>query len=449
MWTIARWAVGIAAAGALAVAAATPAAAAGPGLLGQWRFDEPGGQVVADDGPQRLDGTLGATGTPDAADPARIAGAAGGGLRFDGASFVRLPDSAALAVPTLTAEAVVRAGTSPGAYRYVVSRGGRSCVAGSYGLYSGAAGGVALYVFDGTRYVVSASARPADVWNGAWHHVAGTFDGRALRLYVDGRPVGEPMSAPLAIDYGSTSAHASLGQYAGDCALSFRGDMDLVRLWAGARTASEIGDAAATSVGAPAGSGPLPAAAPGTTIAGTAAPAPAPGKRSSRRRCKVKLVGTRVRRQAHGRAGGRDARRAGRVRRQGGRASHQRTEDRGGADERGRACVARLRCAARARAHRGARAAGLCRGRPAPARVLARPEAAGRFGSAADPGQQWDRRRDPLRRPCGRRSRRSSVRLTTARSSRDRAARRRGRSRACRSGRGGASRSRPGSSGRP
>ncbi len=295
MWTIARWAVGIAAAGALAVAPATPAAGAGPGLLGQWRFDEPGGQVVADDGPQRLDGTLGATGTPDAADPARIAGAAGGGLRFGGASFVRLPDSAALAVPTLTAEAVVRAGTSPGAYRYVVSRGGRSCVAGSYGLYSGAAGGVALYVFDGTRYVVSASARPADVWNGAWHHVAGTFDGRALRLYVDGRLVGEPMSAPLAIDYGSTSAHASLGQYAGDCALSFRGDMDLVRLWAGARTASEIGAAATTSVGAPAGSGPLPAAAPGTTIAGTAAPAPAPGKRSSRRRCRVKLVGTRVR----------------------------------------------------------------------------------------------------------------------------------------------------------
>ena len=246
--------------------------------------------MVADDGPQRLDGTLGATGTPDAADPARIAGAAGGGLRFDGASFVRLPDSAALAVPTLTAEAVVRAGTSPGAYRYVVSRGGRSCVAGSYGLYSGAAGGVALYVFDGTRYVVSASARPADVWNGAWHHVAGTFDGRALRLYVDGRPVGEPMSAPLAIDYGSTSAHASLGQYAGDCALSFRGDMDLVRLWAGARTASEIGDAAATSVGAPAGSGPLPAAAPGTTIAGTA-----PGTGSSRRRCRLKLVGTRIR----------------------------------------------------------------------------------------------------------------------------------------------------------
>ena len=394
MRRIARWAVGIAAAGALAVGVAAPGAAAGPELLGQWRFDEPGGQVVADDGPQRLDGTLGATGSPDAADPARIAGAAGGGLRFDGASFVRLPDSAALAVPTLTAEAVVRAGTSPGAYRYVVSRGGRSCVAGSYGLYSGAAGGVALYVFDGTRYVVSASARPADVWNGAWHHVAGTFDGRELRLYVDGRPVGEPMSAPLAIDYGSTSAHASLGQYAGDCALSFRGDMDLVRLWAGARTASEIGDAAATSVGAPAGSGPLPAAAPGTTIAGTRA-----GQGVVAAALQAEAGRHAGPRQAHGRAGGRDARRAGRVRRQGGRASHRRTEDRGGADERGRACVARVRCAARARAHRGARASGLCRGRPAPARVLARPEAAGRFGSAADPGQQWDRRRDPLRRP--------------------------------------------------
>jgi hypothetical protein len=117
----------------------------------------------------------------------------------------------------------------------------QGCLAGSYGLYTAAAGGVALYVFDGARYVVSATARPADVWNGAWHHVAGTFDGRTLRLFVDGRPVGDPMEAPLRIAYVGVSTRASFGQYVGDCELTFRGDMDLVRLWSGARSPQDIG----------------------------------------------------------------------------------------------------------------------------------------------------------------------------------------------------------------
>ena len=187
-------------------------------------------------------------------------------------AFVRLPDTAALAVPSLSADAVVRADASPGSWRYLVSRGGQGCLAGSYGLYTAAAGGIALYVFDGARYVVSATARPADVWNGAWHHVAGTFDGRALRLYVDGRPVGEPMAAPLRIAYDGVSTRASFGQYVGDCELSFRGDMDLVRLWSGARSPGDIAQTAPGIPPAPAGAGPLPAAAEGTIIpAGDAA----------------------------------------------------------------------------------------------------------------------------------------------------------------------------------
>jgi hypothetical protein len=257
---------GVVAAVAASAAAGPALAADGPGLLGQWRFDEGAGQVAVDDGPQRLDARLGVADGADPSDPVRIAGASGGALRFDGDSVVRLPDSAGLAVQTLTAEAVVRAGGSPGTFRYLVSHGGKGCVAGSYGLYTGAEGGIALYVFDGSRYVVSAMARPADVWDGSWHHVAGTFDGRALRLFLDGRPVGEPMDAPLRIDYATTSPHASFGQYAGDCNLSFSGDLDLVRLWSGVRSDAAIGETAASTVGAAAGAPPVAPAAPGTVI---------------------------------------------------------------------------------------------------------------------------------------------------------------------------------------
>ena len=134
---------------------------------------------------------------------------AGGGLRRRCLCHLAGAD---VAVQTLSAETVVRAPASPGEFRYLVSRGSQGCIAGSYGLYTAAGGGIALYVFDGTRYVVSATARPANVWNGAWHHVAGTFDGRALRLFVDGRPVGEPMAAPPHIDYAQTSARTIFGR---------------------------------------------------------------------------------------------------------------------------------------------------------------------------------------------------------------------------------------------
>ncbi len=294
----------LAALGALVAAgtmAATASAGSDTGLVGQWSFDELGGQSALDAGPYGLDGRLGATADPDPADPARVGGASGGALRFAGDSVVRLPDAPELAVETLTVEAVVRAGSSPGRFRYVVSRGSHGCVAGSYGLYTGSAGGMAIYVFDGSRYVVSPIARPSDVWDGAWHHVAGTFDGRVLRLFVDGRPVGEPLELPLRIDYSMTTSSAAFGRYVGDCDLSFRGDLDLVRLWSVPLSPQAVADAAPRALEPgrlPPLSDvtPLPAAAPAAVLpAGPAAgtpPSAAPG--APARACALQLSRTRI-----------------------------------------------------------------------------------------------------------------------------------------------------------
>jgi hypothetical protein len=295
-------AVTIAAALAMLGAGAESAGAA-PALVGQWRFDEADGQAALDDGPHGLDGRLGGTEGPDADDPARVPGASGGALRFQDGSFVRLPAAPELAVETLSVEAVVRAGSSPGRYRYVVSRGSHGCLAGSYGLYTGAAGGMAVYVFDGSHYVVSAIARPSDVWDGAWHHVAGTFDGRVLRLYVDGHPVGDALEAPMSIDYSMTTSNAAFGRYVGDCDLSFSGDLDLVRLWSGALSAEAIADAVPLALhpedpGPPRTvlPSPLPAAAPAAILPAApqngAPPTAAPG--APKRACALQLSRTRV-----------------------------------------------------------------------------------------------------------------------------------------------------------
>ena len=135
----------------------------------------------------------------------------------------------------------MRAGQSPGEYRYIISRGAQNCEASSYGLYTARAGGIAFYVYNGSTYRVTPTAMPSDVWNGQWHHVAGVFDGSTVRLYVDGRPVGAPQPAAVTIAYGLTTPDTYFGTYQGTCALPLTGDLDLVRIWRGPLAADFVG----------------------------------------------------------------------------------------------------------------------------------------------------------------------------------------------------------------
>ena len=243
-------------------------------VIGQWRFDEADGQSAIDDGPFALDGRLGLTDGADAADPSRIAGLSGGALRFGGGALVRLPSSPQLAPATLTLEAVVRADASPGQFRYVVAHGAQGCLAGSYGLYTAAHGGIAFYVFDGHDYYVTAEVAPGDIWNGNWHHVAATFDGGALRLFVDGHPVGAAFPAPVRIAYSLTSNDHYFGTYQGTCALPLAGDLDLIRLWRGPLAPDLVAELAGQALTPPAPDTP-PATVPSATEQQSQGDAPA------------------------------------------------------------------------------------------------------------------------------------------------------------------------------
>jgi hypothetical protein len=307
--------------GALSMGVST-AGAAPSTVVGQWRFDESGGQRATDDGPYGLDGRLGLSGDVDERDPERIPGLAGGALRFDGRSFVRLPAAPQLEPGTMTIEAVVRGPSSPGRFRYVVSHGAQGCLAGSYGLYTARDGGMAFYIFNGSHFYVTAAIGPADVWNDAWHHVAGVFDGSSLRLLVDGRPVGDPIAAPPTIAYALTSSDHYIGTYQGSCALPLKGDVDLVRLWHGPLAPDFIGglaDAALTvppvvppavvpvpvatdtdsRADAPAGRPAHVPIAPGTSFAAPSPPAdgvaPKPVAGAPARACVVRAATKRVR----------------------------------------------------------------------------------------------------------------------------------------------------------
>ena len=97
----------------------------------------------------------------DSHDPDWVTGRFGNALRFDGESndFVTVRDPAGLRPNRITVEAWVRRLGGPGSWRYVVSSGASACDSAPYG-YSGFSGGLAFYVSDQQRYVVSPRPHP-------------------------------------------------------------------------------------------------------------------------------------------------------------------------------------------------------------------------------------------------------------------------------------------------
>lgn len=223
----------IALVGAAMLATSAPASAV-TGPVAHWRFDEGSGSTAADSSGNGNLGTVegGAT---------WIAGKRNGALAFDGSTgVVRVPSSPTLEPQAVTVSAWVKRSGSPGNYKYILGKGALACLSASYGLYSGPEGGLVFYVADGADYSRSPDAGPA-VWDGAWHHVAGTFDGASVRLFVDGAEIaaGTPWTTP--ITYTTQSAtDLLLGDYAGCGGLAFEGAVDEPKIWGRALSAAEV-----------------------------------------------------------------------------------------------------------------------------------------------------------------------------------------------------------------
>ena len=251
-------------------ALAGPAQASHSDVAGQWRLDAGSGQLVRDSSGHDLDGRLGNSSGADEGDPEWISGRIGpGALNFSGGSrSVVVADSPLLEPARVTAEAWVRRAGSPGPFAYVLSKGASGCHAASYAIYSGFAGGLTFYVYDGSNYRLSSPDAGAEVWDGAWHHVAGTYDGSRVHLYVDGVEMGSGTPAPP-IAYGLPSGEAFyIGNYRGSCDFPFTGAIDNVRIWSRALSGEEI----VTLASSPTSS--LPGDAPGGGDVPDTAPRP-------------------------------------------------------------------------------------------------------------------------------------------------------------------------------
>ena len=78
------------------------------------------------------------------------------------------------------------------------------------------------------------------VEDGAWHHLAGTYDGTVVRFYLDGVQYGSDIAFSDNLE--SVSTPLSIGIRAIDSSVHWRGLVDEVRIWDRARSAQEISD---------------------------------------------------------------------------------------------------------------------------------------------------------------------------------------------------------------
>ncbi len=233
------------AAAAIALAAAMPSTASAATNLGAfWHLDESSASTTADSSGNNNHGIVnGATPSDGRFDRALNFDSAGD----DSVAFARSPT---LEGQAMTVEAWVNESDTSGPFRHIVSMGAQGCDFASYALFTGSSGGVAFHVSDGTQSVSSPQA-PASIWDGAWHHVAGTYDGTSVRLYVDGVEIGNGTPTTIQIAYGYPAPNGLLGAFGADaCPLNWIGDLDEPRIWRRAFSAQEV--AASAAMGAPA-----------------------------------------------------------------------------------------------------------------------------------------------------------------------------------------------------
>jgi hypothetical protein len=198
------------------------------GLVGAWGFDEASGSTVGDRSGKANNGTItGATRT--------TTGKFGGALSFSGTGkWVTVPDSTSLHLTTgLTIEGWMNP-TANGAGSWRAMAVKETAGGLSWALYPfGDAGFPSAHVFTTSELWARGPTKPA---LNAWTHVAATYDGTTIRLYING------VQAATAPQTGALIASTQPLRFGGDAPWGewFQGSLDELRVYNRALTAAEV-----------------------------------------------------------------------------------------------------------------------------------------------------------------------------------------------------------------
>jgi hypothetical protein len=158
-------------------------------------------------------------------------------ILFDGtaAASVRVPTNA-LINPTaaFTYEAWFKANANVGINRAIISKGVTTNYAASILLEAGT-GKIVGEFYTGTSLKTIKSLIAYN--DNAWHHVAYTYDGASIKLYMDGA-LEATLAATGAVF--SPTQDFTIGKYSASNAYNFWGSIDEVRVWNTARTQTQI-----------------------------------------------------------------------------------------------------------------------------------------------------------------------------------------------------------------
>jgi hypothetical protein len=196
------------------------------GLVGHWWFDEGGGTTAADASGNGNDGTL-------VSGPTWSPGQFVGALRFDGVDdYVDCGNGASLNITgKITVALWAKSDGLPGQYDALLMKTSSTSWPDGYGLFYNGSNEVRFFVNHWNTYLASAPINPTP-----WNHIAGVYDGSAVRIYVNGV---EGTSVSYTGSIISTIADLEIGRGASD-AYNLSGWIDEVRLYNRALSAEEI-----------------------------------------------------------------------------------------------------------------------------------------------------------------------------------------------------------------
>jgi hypothetical protein len=210
--------------------------------IAHWKLDETSG-LIAEDSAGDNDGTL-------VNGPIWTTGIIDGALHFNRVDeYVEVADNIALEPQQLTVAAwVYRESTST---RDVVLKKGSTHsgdnrngylfrILESTSIYPQKA---RLYIVAGSNTNVMSPVSETEIEAGIWYHLAATYDGSYIRIYVNGQEEGTPTLETRAIDYSGGYQDFKIGvqeEGHGSLCYHFDGKIDDVRIYGRALSAQEI-----------------------------------------------------------------------------------------------------------------------------------------------------------------------------------------------------------------
>jgi len=201
-------------------------------LVGWWKLDDGSGDTVADSSGNNLQGTI-------AGDPVWSDGVAGKAMKFDGdGDYVDLGNDPSLNITNqITVAAWIKVDTFDCEWQAIITKGD-----GSWRLQRNGTENSIEFACTGAfvpNALVGSLFGTISINDGKWHHVAGTYDGSRICLYVDGKldVSSEAAGSIMVNDY-----NVLIGANAEKANRNFKGSINNVRIYSYALSAEEVNE---------------------------------------------------------------------------------------------------------------------------------------------------------------------------------------------------------------